>query len=400
MTNLISNFFSGVWNYLRRTDSLLWGLVIVISVYSMALITSVSEAIEENYASTQLMAIILGFIGAVFISLIDYSDLANLWHVIAVFSVFLMAYTAIFGVQAVGEDGVDARAWIKIAGRTFQSSELVKIAFLITLSKHLDVLQKQNNLNRPFYVFTLLLHVGVALLLCHWQGDDGAGAVFLVIFLAMAFAAGLKLRYFIIMLVLIAVAIPILWNFVLSDYQINRFLDLMNLDDPEVQLGGGWQQDQGRTSIGSGQFWGLGLGNGKRVSQELVSLQHSDFIFSVAGEELGFVGCTAIILLLLALMLRALHIGSKARDDMGKTICFGFFGMIALQSIINIGMCLALLPVMGVTLPFFSAGGSSAMCLYFGVGLLQSVYLHRKESDGKRLNRKTPVNITYKKKLR
>ena len=175
-----------------------------------------------------------------------------------------------------------------------------------------------------------------------------------------------------------------LWKFVLSEYQIKRFTSVYNLDDPSIQLNEGYQQVQGRISIGSGQLTGKGLFNGPRVETNLVTFQHSDFIFSVAGEELGFIGCTAII-------------ASKARDDLGRCMCFGFFGLIALQSVSNIGMCLALLPVMGVTLPFFSAGGSSAVCLYLGFGLIQSVYMHRPDANVPHLRSTRTLKMNFRK---
>ena len=164
-----------------------------------------------------------------------------------------------------------------------------------------------------------------------------------------------------------------------------------------VMIGDGWQQYQARTSIGSGQLTGKGLFNGPRVETNLVTFQHSDFIFSVAGEELGFIGCTAIIVLLLLYLLRVLYIASKARDDLGRCMCFGFFGLIALQSVSNIGMCLALLPVMGVTLPFFSAGGSSAVCLYLGFGLIQSVYMHRPDANVPHLRSTRTLKMNFRK---
>lgn len=176
-----------------------------------------------------------------------------------------------------------------------------------------------------------------------------------------------------------------------------RFIALFNLDDPSVQMDAGYQQYQGRISIGSGKLNGQGLFNGSRVASNSVPFQHSDYIFSVAGEELGFVGCSLIILLLLLLMVKILHVAHSSRDDLGRFICFGYFGIIALQSVSNIGMCLALLPAMGVTLPFFSAGGSSAACMYFGFGLIQSVYMRRKEIDGLRLKRKEPLRFLNKK---
>ena len=164
---------------------------------------------------------------------------------------------------------------------------------------------------------------------------------------------------------------------VLADYQKTRFTAMFHLDDPNFDPDIIFQQVQGRTSIGSGMFWGRGLFQGPRVSVGAVPFQHSDYIFSVAGEELGFFGCCILLLLLLSLLIAVLYCARTARDVSGSCICYGFFGMIASQSIINIGMCLALLPVMGVTLPFFTAGGSSAACLYFGLGFVQNVYMHR-----------------------
>ena len=149
-------------------------------------------------------------------------------------------------------------------------------------------------------------------------------------------------------------------------------------DDP---TGNGWQQIQGRISIGSGQLFGRGLGTAPRVQKGVVSIQESDYIFSVAAESLGFIGCCLVIALLLALMLRTLYVARHATDAMGTAICVGFFAMIAIQTISNLGMCLNLLPVMGVTLPFFSAGGSSSACLYFGFGLVESVAMHRISAD-------------------
>lgn len=393
---MIKHGFQGFINYVKRTDILLWLLLAAISVFSLVLLKSVSRVTETNYFRTQLLAIALGVAGAVIVSMIDYGELANYWHLLAAFSIFLMAYTALFGEEVVGSGEVSARAWINIGGRTFQSSELVKILFIITFAKHLDTVKKRGRLDELLQVALLGLHALVPLLLCEWQGDTGAAVVFFFIFLSMSFSAGVKLRYFAILGGLVLVALPILWRFVMKDYQKARFVAVFNLENPTVQMEDGYQQYQGRISIGSGGFEGQGLFQGSRVASRSVPFQQSDYIFSVAGEELGFIGCSLIILLLFLFMLKVLHVAHTSRDDLGKYICFGFFGMIALQSITNIGMCLALLPAMGVTLPFFSAGGSSAACLYLGFGLVQSVYMRRKESDGLRLRRKMPLRFTYK----
>lgn len=394
---MVKRCFKGILNYIKKADIILWLLLAAISVYSLLLLRSVDSATGSGYFRTQLFAIALGVAGAVFLSLLDYVDLSNFWYLLAGFSIFLMIYTTLFGEQVKGSGGVDARAWITIAGRTFQSSELVKIAFMLTYSKHLDTLRKRDLINQPLHVVLLGCHALVPILLCQLQGDTGAGVVFFAMFLVMSLAAGVKLRYFAILGATVLFSLPLLWQFVMDDYQKMRFVALFNLDDPTVQMEDGYQQYQGRISIGSGKLTGQGLFNGSRVASNSVPFQQSDFIFSVAGEELGFVGCTVLILLLFLFMAKVLHVAHSSRDDLGKFICFGYFGIIALQSVSNIGMCLALLPAMGVTLPFFSAGGSSAACMYFGFGLVQSVYMRRKESDGLRLKRKEPLRFLNKK---
>lgn len=392
---MVLRCIKGIWKYIKRVDILLWLIVAAISAYSLVLLRSVDSAVGSSYFRTQVFAIALGVAGAVVISLLDYGELANFWYLLAGFSGFLMIYTAIFGEAVQGSGGVNARAWINIAGRTFQSSELVKIFFCLTFGKHLDTLRKKGLIDNPLHVVLLGCHALVPMLLCELQGDTGAAVVFFAMFVVMSLAAHVKLRYFAVLGGLVLIAIPILWQFVMDEYQKARIVALFNLDNVEVQANEGYQQYQGMISIGSGKFSGQGLFQGSRVASNSVPFQQSDYIFSVAGEELGFIGCSLILLLLFLLLVKILHVAHSSRDDLGKYICFGYFGIIALQSISNIGMCLALLPVMGVTLPFFSAGGSSAACMYFGIGLVQSVYMRRKESDGLRLKRKTPLRFTY-----
>ncbi len=392
---MVKRCFKGIWNYIKKADILLWVLVAAISAYSLLLLRSVDSATGSSYFRTQIFAIALGVAGAIVISLLDYGELANFWYLLAGFSVFLMIYTALFGEAVQGSGGVDARAWINIGGRTFQSSELVKIAFCLTFAKHLDTLRKRGLVDNPVHVVLLACHALVPMLLCQLQGDTGAAIVFFAMFLCMSLAAGVKLRYFAILGGMVLVALPLVWRFAMSEYQKDRIVALFNLDNVDVQVNEGYQQYQGMISIGSGKVTGQGLFNGSRVASNSVPFQQSDYIFSVAGEELGLVGCSLIILLLFLLLVKVIHVAHSSRDDLGKFICFGYFGIIALQSVSNIGMCLALLPVMGVTLPFFSAGGSSAACMYFGIGLVQSVNMRRKESDGLRLKRKLPMRIPY-----
>lgn len=374
-------------DYIKRADKLLWLIMLSISAYSLLLLKTVPPSPSgRSYFTVQLIAIVVGYFGAILFTLIDYREISNYWYIVAGFCLFLIVYTQIFGQAVTSSGGINAKAWIKLPGGTFQPSELVKIGFIITFSKHLSELKERDLLKSFPQIMLLACHAMIPVGLVHLQGDDGTAVIFFCMFLAMAFGAGIQLRYFGAVFAALAVAFPIAWKYVLKDYQKDRFTIFRH---PETEpLGRGMQQIQGRLSIGSGQIWGRGLFNDDtRVSKGLVPVQQSDFIFSVAGELLGFVGCMLIIILLLLLLFRTLRIARKSQDCLGNSICFGFFGMIAAQTLFNLGMCLNLLPVMGVTLPFFSAGGSSAACLYLGFGLVQNVYMHRTNFDKVSLHR-------------
>jgi Bacterial cell division membrane protein len=374
-------------DYIKHTDKLYWLIMISISAYSLLLLKTVPTPADKSrsWFITQLIAIIIGYAGAIFLTLIDYREIANYWYLVAGFCLFLIVYTQFFGIAVTSSGGINAKAWISLPGGTFQPSELVKIGFIITFSKHLAELRERELIKNPLHVVLLGCHAAIPVILVYFQGDAGSAVIFFCMFLAMSFGAGVQLRYFIGIFASLAVAFPIAFKYVLKDYQRDRITIFRH---PETDpLDKGLQQIQGRISIGSGQLWGRGLFKSPRVKAYSVPVQQSDYVFSVAGEQLGFVGCTLIMLLLLLLLFKTLRIARKSSDVLGSSICFGFFGMIAAQTLFNLGMCLNLLPVMGVTLPFFSAGGSSAACLYFGFGLALNVYMHRVNPDKVNLRR-------------
>ena len=361
-----------------RTDVPLWIISTLISLYSLLLLMSVSRGSNFGYFKTHLISILLGYASAFFIVRLGYVKISKYWPLIAILCVSFMLSTFFLGTSVTGNSGVDARAWVKLPGNiTFQPSEFMKIGFMVTFSVHLNFLKNKNELNKIRNVLLLGLHAFVPMGLSHFQGDDGAAIIFFFMFIIMCYIAGVHLRYFVFLIFLIAALLPYIWNHVLAEYQKQRLVCQLN---PEVDpLGMGFQQIQGKISIGSGKIFGLGLFNGPRVSSGAVPIQHSDFIFSVVGEELGFIGCFLAIFLLILLMFETIKISAISKDSLGSFICFGFLGIILSQMIFNLGMCLSLLPVMGVTLPFFSAGGSSAACLYLGLGLVQSIYRDRED---------------------
>ncbi len=359
--------------YLKKTDMLLWLSTLTAAVYGFLLIASLQRNGGPDFLKTQIIAVFIGYIAAVTVSLVDYEHIAKKWLFIAAAALAMTFSVFFIGIQVAGTD--DA-GWIRLpGGMTFQPSELTKICFIITYSKHLAVLDENGRLRSFFGVMSLVFHAMVPIVLIHFQGDDGAALVFAFMFLIMSFIAGIQIRYFVITGTVLTAALPLIWSHILNDDQKNRFAVLLSSDDSSLRTYG-WQQYQGKVSIASGGIFGKGLLKGTRVEDNAVPFQENDFIFTVAGEELGFIGCFAIILLFGVILFRVIRISSHAGGPLGRNICIGFFALIAVQFTINIGMVLGLLPVAGVTLPFLSSGGTSAACLYIGIGLVQSVRMH------------------------
>lgn len=361
-----------VINYYKETDKILWVLVSAASLYGLLLIYSATLRLNSSrQVLVQLLAILIGMSIAIIISKIDFEIISFLWKVLTPLAVLFVLLTFFIGVQH--GSAVD-KAWIMLpGGMSIQPSEFLKIAFIITFARHLN--HVHDNLNSPLNLILLCLHGAAPVLLIHFQGDDGTALIFALIFIGLMFAAGAKARYFVITVVSVAVSLPVAWfSGIIADHQKQRILSIFN---PELDITGvGWQQWQARIAIGSGRFFGRGLFNGPRTQNGFVPENYNDFIFSVAGEELGFLGTLAILIILAAIMLRILRTASNARDREGSFICIGVFYMIFFQTIINIGMNISLMPVIGITLPLFSAGGTSTLAMLMALGLVLSVYSH------------------------
>lgn len=377
MVKALKKIFHAIGDYFVNTDKVLWLIVICCTVYSSLLLSSVERA-GGSFVKTQIMAAVIGILIAIIISVIDYEYIARYWWALVIISIGLFVSVFLFGITV---SGTDDTAWIRLpGGLTFQPSELIKIFFIVTFAKHLEILKSKDKLKTFWGVISLLIHVGIPVLIIHIQGDDGSALIFLFIMLVMTVVAGVQARYFIVLGAALTIALPLLWNFFLNDEHRNRIQALFDLDSNAL-TNYGYQQYQSKVSIASGELTGYGLGQGYRTGVGFVPEQENDFIFSVAGEELGFIGTILILVLLLALITKVFFIGIDARDNLGSFIAFGMFGLLASQTIINIGMVIGLLPVIGITLPFFSAGGTSSMCLYFGIGLVQSVHMHKQNNE-------------------
>ena len=366
--------------FVKNSDMPLLTFCIIASLYGCLLVYSsiVGEGGSIRSCLVQFICSALGILMAVFISQLDYVDICKIWYIWAGVAVFLVLLT--FTPLGLNVTGTDDTAWLGFPFKnpkiTFQPSELLKIAFIISFSVHLDKVKEM--INRPLVLLFLCLHGGFATGLIVLQGDDGTALVFLFIFAAMLFAAGLHWGYFLGAFVAMGAALPVLWSH-LDTQKIDRIKALFYVDD-YLQTEG-WQQASGISAIGSGQIWGVGYLKG---GGEGLFARSNDFIFSVAGEEFGFIGAIILLAILIAIICCLLRTAKQVSDYKGKMICTGFAALIAAQSIINIGMVLRLLPVIGITLPFFSAGGSSVATLYLGVGLCLSVFY---QSKTRNLNR-------------
>ena len=271
------------------------------------------------------------------------------------------------------------KSWLRIpiVGIAVQPSEFVKIAFLCTFSKHIDMVKER--INRPLILLGLLLHAGAIVGLILLSGDLGVALVYFGIIAVMLFCAGLSGWYFLGLALLLTIAFPFLWD-LLAPYQQNRIIFGFQpeLDPNDV----GRQPLMSRDTIAAGGWFGIGLfGKGR---YEALAASHTDFIFATVCEKFGFIGGALVVAALVVLVVRLLVIGFRCRDTVGRLICCGVAAVIMVQSLENLWMCLALVPVVGITLPFVSCGGSSVFALYTLMGFAHSVAAKEKQFHFKR----------------
>ncbi len=361
---------------LRGTDWLYLLLCMACSALSVAGLASwciylqnnPSDGVSFRIAVVQGAAAGIGLVCALALSYFDYHTIAQLWPLHAAASWLLVGSTFIWGYSPLDTTN---KAWLELpAGMSLQPSELAKISFIVTFALHLS--RVKEDLNRPGQLLLALLHLAGPALIIHLQGDDGSMLVFLVVGFCMLFAAGLSYKYILLGIAAAAIVAPFLWPR-LDPYQRERVVALFHQEDPEYYTVL-YQQICGTISIGAGQITGRGLFSGEH---HYVPLAYNDFFFSYISECLGFLGSIGVLALLGAVCIRTVRTGLRAADDLGGLICVGVFGVLLAQTVINVGMNLTLMPVIGVTLPFFSSGGTSVVMLYLCIGLVLSVFRHQ-----------------------
>lgn len=360
--------FAAIIDYFKKADILLLILCCVSTVYGIILIYSATKSEgASGYVTVQTASLIIGVFLFVIFSIIDIEIIADKWMILLGFSVLLICLLIPFGKG----DSLGNRSWLRFGGIGIQPAEVVKVTFTIMLAKQIHHLKEYKDLNSFFSISQLAVHfIFIFGLIMVVSNDLGNALVYMFIFIVMLYAGDIKLRWFVLAGAIGGSIIPLVWKFFLGEYQRNRILaPYVESIDP-THMSTRWQSYRSKVAIASGQLTGQGLGQGTLTQSDSIPEQHTDFIFSVAGEELGLIGCLLIIVLLTLIIVRCIYVGTKSRNKLSSLYCMGIAAMLIFQTLINIGMCVELTPVIGITLPFFSSGGSSIITLFAAMGII------------------------------
>ncbi|NLU10002.1 MAG: rod shape-determining protein RodA [Tepidanaerobacter acetatoxydans] len=346
--------------------------IILLTIISVLMISSATHAMSSggsfNTARNQLIWFCIGLVAMVFVISIDYHSFANWANIIYIVNLLLLIF-----VLFIGEEGGGAQRWLDIGPFRLQPSEFAKLAVVITLARHLE---KKKSLNSVQDLFSVGLHMIPIMLLIAKQPDLGTSLVLLAMVFGMLFIAGLSYKLLAGIITAGLFSLPILWFF-LKPYQKDRILVFINpYLDP---LGKGYHVIQSKIAIGSGKIFGKGLYQGTQNQLNFLPVKHTDFIFAVLGEELGFIGGIILFILYFILLYYSLRVAFKARDLLGTYMVVGVVSMWAFQILINIGMNMGIMPVTGIPLPFMSYGGSSFLMNMIAAGLVINVGMRRQK---------------------
>ncbi len=367
-------------DFFKKGDVLLLGLCLLASTVGLVLIYSATRYDPDlhEYVQKQAMFICLGVVAYIIITFVDVEFLVEKW-----WKVFLaLGLLVILLIKPFGEAGdTGNRSWVYLPGLPFgfQPGEIAKLAYIVVLAwllNHERLLGVSRFRSLVKYVLLTMVFAG---LLAYLSGDYGMVLVYLMLFVIMAWVGGVQKRWFILVGGGLVLLVVFLWIFVLpntewwTDYRIMRFRVVLDhtLDPTNV----GYHQNRSLLAIGAGGLTGMGFLKGTQThsAESKLPARHTDFIFAVCGEEFGLIGCILVLLLLLAIILRCVWVSRRAKSHMSAYIAMGIAGMLMVQTLLNVGMCLYVTPVIGLTLPFISYGGSSTLTLFLAMGVVSSI---------------------------
>ena len=357
----------------KKGDMFLLVLCLIVAGFGCVCIASATSAEKFGgnfrYIAIQLVSIGLGVMMYALVSSIDLDFLSEHRMLMVIFNCFLLLMLW----SPLGTDNhTGNRSWIDLKIISVQPAEICKITYIIIMASVMS--SHQNRISHPVSVihmcFHLLLLVGLNMVV---SGDAGVSLIFVFIFIGMAFAGGVSLWWFVLAIGLIAVAFPVLWQF-LGEYQRNRIRILFDPTIDPTGINERYHSIMNLRSLTGGGLTGQGLFNGNRTQGGNLFAQHTDYIFSSMGEELGFVGCLVIMILEMLIIGRCIYVGMHCQDYMRRLVCYGAASALMFQVMINVGMCIGVMPVIGLTLPLISYGGSSVVTIFAMLGLVSGAH--------------------------
>lgn len=377
----------------RGGDMILLLLCLIATAFGCLVIASATNYMNSaRFLIVQIAGTALGVLLYAIMSSVDAEFFSEHRTALVIFNTLLLLLLIPFGT----DNGSGNRSWLNFPLIPFdiQPAEICKISFILIMASVMS--SHQNKLSS----LSSVLHMGMHLLILFGlnlvlSGDAGVSLIFAFIFFGMAFAGGVSLIWFAFAAGGIAVLFPIAWRFVLSDYQKLRIQILFDPSIDPLGVGPRYHTMLSLRSLTGGALTGQGLFQGHRTQQGALFAQHTDYIFAVIGEELGFVGCVAVLVLLALIVARCIWVGVRSQDYMRRLICFGSAAALVFQITSNVGMCVGVTPVIGLTLPFISYGGSSIVTLYAMLGLVSGVYARPASTSHERYIR-PPYALGYR----
>lgn len=371
----IRKFKPYIKEFFKRADIFLLCICIISSIFGITMIEKAVTGMYEGgwnmsepskYLAVQIGSMLIGIVAFVLLTVIDVDLIAQQWKLLMMLDLVLLVALVLLG----EDDGTGNKSWIRFAGIGIQPSEVIKVIYVIVAAKQMTYLKEYRDINSFISVVQMAAHFllifGAIVVV---SSDLGSASILLGIFLVMFFVIGARLYWFAAGGAAVAAAIPLLWNYFLKDYQKQR---LIAPYDPSIDPDGWgitWQTTQSKLTLASGRLTGVEEGH----SPSIFTGKHTDFIFSCVGENLGMIGCIAVILLLMIIIIHCVRIGIKSGRTFDMLVCIGVAAAVTFQTFINIGMNIGITPVIGITLPFFSYGGSSMVTMFGAMGLVSGV---------------------------
>jgi len=362
-----NNFYSSAFAKLQSINYPLLGLIITLFFVGLAALYSISNGDFNSWPLKHSQRFILGLIIFFLVIFFDLRLIFGYAYVIFFLSIISLAIIPFFGIESNG-----ATRWINIAGISLQPSEFVKYTLILALAKYFHSINNDSSFIKTLIIPLIITIVPVLLVIT--QPDLGTALIILLGGISLFWISGLNYKYFIVGVFSILCSLPVLWQY-LKDYQKDRVLTFFNPErDP---LGNGYHIMQSKIALGSGGIFGKGYMEGTQSHLNFLPEMQTDFIFTMLGEEFGFIGTLLLLLIYAALIMISIRLALKSRSLFSKYLSLGVCNVFFIYVFVNIGMVTGLLPVVGVPLPFISYGGSSMLAVMFGFGLLMNCYINR-----------------------